>query len=260
METDCKDQPPPYEVADGGLSEYVLEPATLVLINQSVVSEIDPSIPLYKLSWDVTSIPQKDSSVVFERGEDDTQSKAGSENSTKHGNQQLFYLAHPAGSEYQTETPAYYLTCVSPKALGNISLKTSKSRFSKAEFRALLSPGKSWTDNTLFDKNAQLLFDVKPKWIGGRYAWTDANGAELAYEDGEGDQNKLVITAPMKMGIRDALAAMWCLRLWHDTAESGRAKRDAMERLTPPEAVQRGGNTTTQKRIWALGSLAGAGA
>ncbi|KAI0836362.1 hypothetical protein F5Y06DRAFT_305344 [Hypoxylon sp. FL0890] len=247
------------EDANGRFPNDILGQATLMLTGESVVSETT-SQTLYQMNWNVASIPQKGSSALFERLDDELTPESNNASSTKQRSQHIFYLAHPLGSECQKDTPAYYLTSVSPEMLGNITLEASKSRFQKTEFKALLSAGKSWSDNPLFDQNAELLFDVKPKWIGGHYTWYDSNGEQIAYEEGKAGQKKLVITAAMKRNIRDALVATWCLRLWHDTAESREAKRDTMERMTPPEGLKGYGDMQMAKRIGALGSLGGAGA
>ncbi|KAL7627726.1 hypothetical protein AAE478_001921 [Parahypoxylon ruwenzoriense] len=249
------------KISNEGIEKDALKPVTLVLVGQSIVSETSNGIPLYQLSWDVTSIPLKGSSVLFEQVlEDDLPLEVGSTASTKQRNKHIFYLTHPADAQYRADTPAYCITSVSPETLGNISLETSKPRFQKTEFKALLSAKKNASDVPLFDKDAKLLFDVRPKWVSSRYTWTDCNGGQVAYEEGKGGEHKLVVTMPMNTEVRDALVAAWCLRLWYDTAESREAKRDAMERLTPPEGMQGYGNSQMEKRIGALGSLAGAGA
>ncbi|KAI0377715.1 hypothetical protein F5Y04DRAFT_272916 [Hypomontagnella monticulosa] len=242
-----------------GKGVHILEPETLSLESQCILSDTAPTIPLYRIDWNVTSITQKASSVVFERVEDDSPLENEGTTSGKQRNEHIFYLAHPAGAQYQTDTPAYYITSVCPGMLGNISLEASKSPLHKTEFKVFLSERKSWSDNPLFDKGPRLLFDVKPKWMGGHYTWSDAKGNRIAYEDRKGDQYKLVITASMEKVVRDALAASWCLKLWYDTAESRQAKREAMERMTPPDGFQGYGDMKMAKRIGALGSLGALG-
>ncbi|KAI1500375.1 hypothetical protein F5X99DRAFT_410076 [Biscogniauxia marginata] len=261
MDPGSKDLPPPCEDEHYKSSKGVTEPDVLVLAGQFVVSDTAAATPLYHMSWSVTSIPQKGSSVVFERVEHDFPKEAQSSVTSEQRNRHIFYLAHPAGVQYQTDIPAFYITSVSPDMPGNISFETSKSRFQKTEFRALLSANRGASDTPLFDEHAQPLFDIKPKWVGGHYIWSDSNGRHVAYEDRKGEQHKLVVTESMDRVMRDTLVATWCLRLWHHTAESRQAKRDAMERMTPPEAVLQGhGSTQMAKRMGALGSLAGAGA
>ncbi|KAI1098114.1 hypothetical protein F4804DRAFT_325637 [Jackrogersella minutella] len=261
MGFDSKDLPPPYEAETQGSPKDILDPATFVLTGRSVVSDTTPNTPIYQMNWSVTSIPQKGSSVIFERVEDDLPLEAKNVTSIEQlGSRQIFYLAHPAGAQYQTDSPAYYLTSVTPESPGNISLEASQSRFQKTEFKMLLSKGKTWLDKPLFNRSPELLFKAKPRWMGGCYTWSDSSGRQLAYEDDKGGQHKLLVTMPIAKDIRDALVATWCLRLWYETAESTQAKRDAMERLTPIEGIQGYNNMKMVKRIGALGSLGGAGA
>ncbi|KAI1446582.1 hypothetical protein F5Y02DRAFT_425601, partial [Annulohypoxylon stygium] len=257
MDLDHRD-PPFYQTSKEDTSEDILEPVILALKDQLLVSDNKAATKLYQMNWNITSIPQCGSSVIFERIEGDPLSEIN-DSTTNQRNEHIFYLAHPAGAKYQEGTPEYYLTSVSPKSLGNISLEISKSTFQKTEFRMLLSAGRNWSGQILFDKDLEPLFEVKPKWMGGRYIWTDHNSNQVAYEDKKGDQQKLVITVPMKRKLRDALAATWCLRLWYETAESTRARRDEMERLTPAEALDGYIDLKMAKRIGVLGSLGGAG-
>lgn len=210
-------------------SKEVLEPAVFLLAGEFILAESTASMPLYHLSRNLISFsPQQDSTVIFERVKHQVPEKATSTEPTKQRYQGLFYLVHPLGAEYQKETPAYYITSMSSGMIGNIQLETSKPWLQKREFRAMLSATKTASDRSLFDKKAQqqLLFSVKPNWLGGRYKWTDSNGGEIAFEDRKDDQHKLIVTARMQRKMRDALVATWALRLWHDTAESRQAKRE----------------------------------
>ncbi|KAI2781030.1 hypothetical protein F4815DRAFT_493062 [Daldinia loculata] len=241
------------------LREDVLEPTTLVLKNQYIAPETEPTNWLYQIGWDVTAIPQKATSITFEKIENTESLEVGSSTSIKSHNRHIFYLAHPLGAQYRADFPPYYLTSVSGDTLGNISLETSKSRLGKIIFKVLVSSGRSWTDNPLFHENAELLFNVKQKWANGHYIWTNSNNKQVAYEDNKYDQHRLVITASMKTDIRDALVATWCLKLWHDTSESSQAKREYMESMTPPEEMLSNRGMRSMNSIGALGSLAGLG-
>ncbi|RYP07959.1 hypothetical protein DL764_002187 [Monosporascus ibericus] len=227
----AKDMPPPYEEVSDRPSEDVLEPEVFVFAGTS---------------------------VVFERVDHDPHEKTESTEPKKQHNRHLFYLAHPAGAQYRTDRPAYYITSVSPGGLGNIHLETSKSTFQNTEFKALLSVEKSASDSPLFNETPEPLFDAKLKWMGGHYTWTDSDGRQVAYENKKRDRQRLVVTAAMRRKMRDALIATWCLRLWHDTAESREAKRDAMERLTPADCMDGYGDMKLAKRVGALAALGGA--
>lgn len=250
-------------------------PYSLVLSGQSILAEAPSQIPLYQINHNITSIPRTESTVIFERAEHDSTEKEIESNSDKPRNQRLFYLAHPVNAEYRTDIPArYYLTSASPEMMGNVRFETSKSRFQRTEFRVILSPKRTASNAPLFDKETeQVLFGIRSKWNAGRggYRWTDADGRQVAYEDRKDDSYKLVVIEAISEEMRDALVALWILRLWHNIAESKHAKREgqlnsssicrrltcsALEDMTPPETYQ--SNMKLVKRAGALGSLAGA--
>lgn len=222
---------PPYKDTHENTSKEILEATALVLEGQSVRTETTTSAPLYQINQSVTSTSQKVSTVRFERVEHDVLPvKSGGTTLTEPRNQHLFYLVHPVGAQYRTDLPAhYYVTSVSPEMVGNICFEISSARFQEAEFKALLSLKKNAQDKPLFENDEraqQLLFSAKPKWrISRHYIWTDSDGRQVAVEDGDGDQHKLIVTTSMWKELRDALVAMWILRLWHDRAESRQAKR-----------------------------------
>ncbi|PIG86624.1 hypothetical protein AARAC_006123 [Aspergillus arachidicola] len=256
------DPPPPYSESpiSNTPEQETLPPTTLILSNKSIHTETTPSTPLYQVSQDISSLPQKFTSVRFERLEKNTPLKLESK-SPEPQKTHIFYLAHPAHAQYRKEVPAYYITSVSPGSLGNIRFEMSKSRFQKVEFRALLSAGKTMGDKPLFCGDVETtLFSAKMKWTGGGYRWTDAWGMEVAFEGGKGGRSKLVITASMNQDMKDALAALWVLRMWYDTADSSKAK--AMVKLAawlPPTAYGRTdlGLAKTSGALGALGALGG---
>lgn len=198
----------------------MLEPSVLLLKGQHVVSKAAPEVPLYKTSRDVTVTPQENSSIILERVEE----TRGSEAEQK---RHIFYLAHPLGAQFQTDTPAYYITCVSSEeAIGNISLRCNKSRLKRPDFESLLSAARTAADKPLFDENARVLFSIRSKILAGRWTWFDSDGTQIAVEDRRGSEKALDIAVSMRREMRDALVATWCLKLWHDTAESPHAKKD----------------------------------
>ena len=231
MESDAKAyvQSPTVIESSCEASMEVLEPVVLLLAGESILVEDTASMSLYRLSRSVLSFSSKQSSsVIFERVEQESSRQVTSTEPTEQQNRHLFHLVHPINAGYRTDIPAYYITSISPGMIGNIQLEMSKSRLQKTEFRALLSPNKSASDKSLFNEKAhqRLLFSIKPKWIGNGYRWTDSNGGEVAFEVRQNGEHKLVIKAHMQRKTRDALVAIWALRLWHDTAESRQAKRE----------------------------------
>ncbi|OGM48009.1 hypothetical protein ABOM_002782 [Aspergillus bombycis] len=257
------DPPPPYSsITSATPEEETLPPTTLILSDKLIHAETVPSTPLYQISQDIASLPQKFTSVKFERIETDAPSKLDSK-SPEPQKKHMFYLAHPAHARYRKDVPAYYITSVSLGCLGNIRFEVSKSRFQKAEFRALLSAGKSMDDKPLFCEDAEIpLFTVKMKWTGGGYRWTDARGREVAFEGGKGEGVKLVVTASMEQNVRDALIALWVLRAWYDTLESSQAKADELAAWLPPSAYAGTDFGAVKKSgaLGALGALGGGGA
>ncbi|KAL2837125.1 hypothetical protein BJY01DRAFT_221313 [Aspergillus pseudoustus] len=257
------DPPPPYEETLSQAIESPGLPAVTVVLDGQAIRDEATSAPLYQLSRSVTTLPRtppKNSSIIFERMENGIPEKVKSSETVQTRHRHLFYLAHPADAKYRTDIPGYYITCVDIETVGNIHLETSKSRLQKTEFSAQLSPRRTASHRPLFDEAGETstLFTARPgKWVSSRYIWTQKNGSQVAVEDGKGEEHKLVITSPMKQDVRDALVAVWMLRLWYETAESKEAKREELERLVAPVAHQ---NWTIAKRVAGLGAFAGVGA
>lgn len=212
-----------------------------------IIAEDDQSRELYVMDKSISDVARSGTSVRFHGSETPQQ-------------QHLFYLVHPLNADFRNDIPPYYITSAAAGMVGNICLESTKSPLAATEFRALLSPDRSALDSELFDgKDAQkLMFTAKAAWKRNNLKWKDAAGREVAQEDGKGKDGeaRLVVTASMSPELRDALAATWALRLWHDTAESKQVKRERLERMIPTESVY--SNTKLGKRMGALGSLAGA--
>ncbi|KAL2794597.1 hypothetical protein BJX66DRAFT_303458 [Aspergillus keveii] len=272
MDPDTKylDPPPPYEdvVGEGSDAPSLLQPPVTLLLDGQCIRDASSSAPLYRISRSVTTLPKtppKNSSIIFERIENDNRvpekpEGSGTRQQPQLHHRHLFYLAHPADAQYRTDIPGYYITSVDTETVGNIHFETSKSRLQKTEFKALLSAKRTASDRPLFDEagRTSTLFTARPATLmSSRYTWTQKNGSQVAVEDGKGDEHRLAITTPMTQETRDALVASWMLRLWYETAESKQAKREELERLTAPVSYQ---DWTYAKRVGGLGALAGAGA
>ena len=280
MDSDSTAQILPPSLLDEGLG-----PTTLLLCGQTITSEDAPSIELYRLSREVTTAARKHTSIIFERIEHIERAEPDSTSSPRLQAQELFYLVHPINAQWREDSPDYYITSASPDMVGNIQFDISKTLLQKAEFKAMLNAKRSAADTPLFDlKSQQLLFDVKPKWTGGQYQWIDSEGRKVAYEmRGKGEERKLTLQVPLQQHMKDALVALWALRIWHDVAESKTAKREdktglmeqysltsnygpriannplELEDLTGPVEPSPYLGTRTWKRAAAGGALAGAG-
>lgn len=81
----------------------------------------------------------------------------------------------------------------------------------------MLNSDRSADDVELFKAaTQQLLFEMRPKLKDSPYQWIDADGQIIAYESGQEGDHKLVVQVPLQQDIKDALAALWTLRLWYE--------------------------------------------
>ncbi|GAB1315625.1 hypothetical protein MFIFM68171_05835 [Madurella fahalii] len=181
--------------------------------------------------------------------------------------------------------------------LGNIKLVSPSSPslarkyllpFHKPTFTALLNPSATSSSSPLFPpavsspesgstvqsttEQLQVLFTAKPRaGRGGRRVWewlyADASGKQVIAREEGGDTKKqqqpsLVITAApdqMTQETKDALVALWVLRLWWAVAEEKEFQKQAIIEMTPPESLSYGGMSKMTKRAGALGGFAAAG-
>lgn len=54
----------------------------------------------------------------------------------------------------------------------------------------------------------------------GGFEWCDSEGTRVAMEEDLQDSKKLVVCKALKRQMLDVLVATWCMRIWHDSAES----------------------------------------
>lgn len=202
-------------------------PTTLVLSGKTITTKDAPSTSLYRLTRELTFAAPKHTTITFQRLENSECGDSDSTSSSRLQTQDLFYLVHPTNAHWREDFPEYYMTSVSPNTIGNVQFDISKRLLQKADFKAVLNSDKSAADTPLFDRESQqMLFDIKPKWKGEQYQWIDADGRKIAYEPGKSNEQTLVLMAPLQEHVKDALVALWVLRLWHDVAESKTARRE----------------------------------
>lgn len=222
------ENPPPYEDVDN----EICAPIILVLGDLSVHAENAESAPLYKLDRAVGSIRQATKQVEFSRVE--RKVKMGDEEPTfKPQSRHIYNLKYtekpPGGLEpMPSESPQAYLQAVSRQAIGSIGLR--KARFHS---RLIALPidvsGKNSTYASLpsFIKEAKPFFQIQQK--NGKIKWTDGDGNAVAVEDESAGQFKLVVTASLRRDSMDALVALWCVRIWKDSAEHAEKLNGGME-------------------------------
>lgn len=202
----------------------IVAPDTLVFSGQIITSENAPSTPLFQLSREIACALQRDMAIIFESLQY-TERIDSTTNTSKRRmtSQDLYYLAHPRKAQYQEDLPNYYITAASPGTLGNINFEIQQTALQKPEFRAMLNGDKSAAHAVLFNRDTHKhLLDVKLK--GEQYHWVDTNGQKIAFESQKGKEFKLHIEAPLQQRTRDAIVALWALRIWHDAAEGSTAR------------------------------------
>lgn len=225
--------PPSHPEVEAGIFKSV-GPATLILegttiYQRNVNDGLDVlSTPLYELSRPIHPLPKQQISIQFRRA-----GPAASEKTQEYppqppeGQRQLFYLVHPQHADYRDDIQAsYYLTSVASDMMGNIYLTTPTAMFQRKSLIAIVCKGRNTHDKPLFDDdNEEVLFTSKPGVIGDQWRWMDRGGQEIAREELSDNENKLVVTTSMDCVTRDALVALWVLKMWRDVAESPQAKR-----------------------------------
>ncbi|KAI1498315.1 hypothetical protein F5X99DRAFT_393974 [Biscogniauxia marginata] len=199
-------EPPPYDDGDQDTTNDVLQPVILVLVGHFIHSESVNSAPLYEMSRGVSSLSHTDQSVTFLRLEHSVKIDRGGNPRVTRRDRHIFDLKHPPNAISTSRYP-FFLKSVSKRTLGNVGLK--KSHISRHGFKALQLSRTGNDDN--------ILFEIKQK--NKKFEWIDFNGRPIAVEDEADDQYRLVVTARLQRETMDALVAMWCLRLWYDSAE-----------------------------------------
>lgn len=236
MDPDSKDLPPSYEEAvQDAPTDDILPPDILTIQDENIISNTAPFTPLYTLSRNPLTIPQQTApSIAFSSGQPRPAPSSKPHAQTR---EPLYYIAHAALPD--PGAPSYYLTATSPSTAGNVELRptTHGGLWQKCPMEAFVHTGRTAESRELWDHHGspQLLFRLKPpNWTpfnaGPRWRYFDADGTQLACEEreGEGWQHKLVITAATTSRVKDALVAVWCLRLWLRTVESRRNKKEGM--------------------------------
>ncbi|CAG1978125.1 unnamed protein product [Fusarium graminearum] len=195
------------------------------LDRQLITTENAPLTPIYQLNRELACKVQRNMAIIFETVHfTETTNPESKTVRRRKVTQDLYYLVHLRNSPSRDNLLKYYITAASPETLGNIQLDVTYAQ--EEGFRAMLNADKSAADILLFNRDTQqLLFDIKPKWQGGQYQWIDVNGVKVASEFGTREEPRLHIEIPLQQQKRDALVALWILRLWYSIAENRTATR-----------------------------------
>ncbi|VTO85035.1 unnamed protein product [Fusarium graminearum] len=195
------------------------------LDRQLITTENAPLTPIYQLNRELACKVQRNMAIIFETVHfTETTNPESKTVRRRKVTQDLYYLVHLRNSPSRDNLLKYYITAASPETLGNVQLDVTDAQ--EEGFRAMLNADKSAADILLFNRDTQqLLFDIKPKWQGGQYQWIDVNGVKVASEFGTREEPRLHIEIPLQQQKRDALVALWILRLWYSIAENRTATR-----------------------------------
>jgi hypothetical protein len=251
------------------------------LYGDLIGAEATPSAPLYHLSKSLASLTHKDTSLHISRiTTNDAEADISDPKDNPPKRTPLYTLVHPTNAQYRTDIPApYYMTSTSTlPTLGNIKLDASFAPsltkkyllpFHKPTFTAHLHPASTSSSSPLFpksDTSLQALFTIKPSRAGRICEWLDASGKQVIAREEAPDKKqqlppRLTIRQDLAPETRDALIALWALRLWWSVAEEKDFEKEVMMELTPPESVFYNGSMNKMgKRMGALGGLVAIGA
>ncbi|RYO84430.1 hypothetical protein DL762_005657 [Monosporascus cannonballus] len=212
------DEPPPYEMDDGNVSDGIVQPVILVLAGQSIHAESSESAPLYEVNRGVSSLSHVDTAVEFSRVEHNVRTNPDGTPLIKQRGRHLYNLVQVKDVMAWKATGLFHLQSVSRRTMGSFGLKRS-SRLRKGDFKlARMISKKNDLNGPSFEDGGRYLFEVKRK--GSRCQWTNSYGSPIAIEDVNNSQHVLVITAALSREQADVLVATWCLRLWYDSAEN----------------------------------------
>lgn len=239
--------PPPYsDSPQATATKDEHSPCTITLDGDILFSTESPRVPIYRLGGNVTKPGIGKTSMDFSEVNVAARQTGEKSPQQQDGSRRLFYLVHPQNASYRDDRPPYYMTRAEPASSdsGNVRLETdsrpSITSLRKTVFTAMLSRGRSAFDRDLFSPRdgEEVLFSAKEEGLtrnSKRCAWSDSTGTVIAFE---GDDSKrgssdaaLKIVGPMTQPARELLIATWCLKLWHNTAETKRAKRDGEFRV-----------------------------
>lgn len=219
---------PPEYAADAGAVQEALQPDTLRLAGRFVHSASaagEDAAGLYEINHLIDFLRETDRKVEFSRidyslkrqptSDSAGTTPAGSAPQIVSRTKRVFDLERPYAA--LQEPFAYYLRPASQSALGTMGV-----RFAKIGKSAC----KAWRVRRNRDGEHEargLLFDVRPN--NDMLDWLDGEGTRLAVEETREDMHSLTVLVPLERARRDALAAVWCVRLWQERAVEFHQKR-----------------------------------
>ena len=208
---------------------------------------------------------EEDESIKKEESIEDEESVV--DEPTLAGWDRLYNLVHPLNADHRDDIPAkWYMTRASSSlptttgkgtgkgkgkgkakkadndTVGNILFQTAKSFvMRRTEWTSLCSSGTSDLSSPLFAEDKSTYgYCFKTIRSGPGFYWQNESGKPVAREpvvrNLEDEKPTLTVAEPMSPNRRDALVALWVLRLWFDIAEDPRFKRQAIQGMAPGDA------------------------
>lgn len=227
--------PPEYE-ENHDVEDNIISPVNLILSNHHVVPHdtTDPSPqPLYELSRGVAVLSEATKTVTFSRLERAVRKTSEGNPMVKVRKRHIYDLEHnkaPLFANYiknksLKDCPPYWCRSASKRTRGDVGLQAeTKFLSSTASFKAAKvgrNGGEYGEPVFLKDvkgRQSQAVFDIE--WIKKAevYLWKDSAGTEVAIETATDTVHKLEVTREMKREDLDIMVALWCLRIWRDSA------------------------------------------
>lgn len=222
---ETSDRPPSYaEATSRDKTDDILGPVILILAGQAIYAENASTAPLYHLDRGIESLSRATTKVTFERVERIVRTNAQNEPSLRYHRRHVFDLEQ-TWSLYNLDPmypvpsncPRFFARAVSKRALGPVGLKKA---FLRSSYKALPVDVDGERDRygaLVFVKDASPLFELCKK--GGQWQWTDKDGNAVAIEDQGENTHRLIVTAPLQRESVDSMVALWCCRLWKESAK-----------------------------------------
>lgn len=216
--------PIPDDAAGNKMMKELLDPEVLTLHGKSITSDTASDEERYKLSHSVLSLPRETKDATDDERIDLRSTKG-----------HHFFLVRP---QLPKATDTWHLASKWPEekeshriVLWSHSPLKSTSQASKQEqFTAVLRADVHMTSSHEPDRD--LLLTMQPRWLStNEFNYLDGDGRQLACEERDGGGYKLVVTVEMSQGLRDAVVALWCLRVWRETVRrEEKTKKDTYAR------------------------------
>jgi hypothetical protein len=148
------------------------------------------------------------------------------------------------GGRLEGDSPSYYIEAVSRRrrgtGFGDLGIRKAhrfwSSRWAVLPMRRSRSSNSSSFDLARFVEGGRRpppVFEIRRRWKDRtHWWWFDGDGNAVAVQDDDcegGQHHRLVVSASLPCYTMDALVALWCCRLWEESAERAGRVHEGME-------------------------------